>query len=750
MSIYLWDDETYVLRSNMKRNSTLTLIVMLVIVPFGVQNLVNRGVGLETGTINGIEYSHGWVEFTDTGEFSHIEQGSVEEAYSEHYIVNRTVPLLTDFALNDIIYRLDGVFYEGDTNGTYELWMNNETLMAYLDNIFTHPGLFTVTEAIENYSLEMATVVSSSGEFLGQFPLNTTFLAYEDLLLSKLHEIVITPVLVVVDVTVVETLVTVNKTRMAMSYLGYYSEYAMEYDVSGFAYQVQVTDNENFGFQALMFDNVTANYKEMGVFAFGYYFMAADIYELKYADTGDPVPWEMYPKHMLPVTAEASGLVLDTSYSEVDLTAVTTFQSIMAAFVSRSTNETVQHAKMAVWATQKATTMLAYEDTNENGMFDLAWTNEGILPDDGDILTHVGFGEAYHIEQIQARRHSHEFNQSLNLWGYGMNFTQHNVNNTFQYVDYNVYDFGDVSAPRTTTPIWEDPVAQADGSVLFEFGMDYEDFPVTWISVTDGSACVDPEHIAYRYHLVVDPDEGIAKVSPTFTFGGITDAGLKEDVSGSSLAFPILVEFLAVEALHSVTQTQTDVNATRTVAGKFFSVENGLGDSFVEIELPDEKKVYSAGGEEYNASLSALTLVVVKGGAFMETVVPLGSQTQGVTGTATLNAEREVHAVAFMYRADLVIVSYPTWGGEEIIHDPDYDLSFEPRAQPTTSTTTSSTSEEETTSSITPGTTTTTPVGTTSADDDGDGDDTPGFGLLLTLTSLLTGVIVINRSRKKH
>jgi hypothetical protein len=686
--------------------------------------------------IEGIDYSHGWVSFSESGTFEHVETGFITETYSENVLIDTTIPLIISSELVDILYRLDEVYYRSDgTNGTATYWHNNESFFIWADLTTSDPFL-TEFNYTEGYSLEMCVAISTENEFMGQFPVNTTkaVVTTDVIGLITVREIIVTPVAIIFEITKQLFDVTYNRTRAAFSYLGYYSAYSMDYSVEGHAYQVSVTDGERFGFQALMFDNVSSSYTETSVFVLGYHFVEVDYTELTFLN-GTPVDWSMYPRDMLPKIAESEGQIIESAYNQVNITAITTFQSLTAAFLSLSSNSTVDHARLAIWSTQKATTMLAFKDGNNNSMLDLAWTNEGIVTDNNDFLTHVGFGEAYSISRISAFRHSQEQNFSLQLPGYGIDISEENANQTVMIVDFQQFEFGDVDATRSTVAVWEEPQVLADGTVKFEFGIIYNDFPVTWVSTMTGKAVIDPELIKYMYILLINPEEGTATISPTFTFGGINNPGLKTAMADTSLAFPILMEFLAVEAIHSVTETETDVNATRTVSGSYFEVENGLGDSFVEIALPEDKKIYTAGGVEHEAYLSALSLITIKGGAYEEKTVPLNSETQGSTGTATLNAQKELYAFAFYYTVNLLIVSYPTWNGDQVVHDPDYNLAFEPRIATDTGTDTT-----DTDTTVTTATTDTTDETTTDT-------EAPGFDLIVSMLVLAPLAVIVRRRK---
>lgn len=216
----------------------------------------------------------------------------------------------------------------------------------------------------------------------------------------------IEPAAIILNLATVEAEVTIQENFMAMALLGYYYRYSIKYSVDGWAYRVRVTAGENFAFQALMFDNVSASYAEIGALYMQYFFLALHNYTLTYVNNGSLVPLKMYPRSMFPVFAVARGSSLDVAVNYANLTAITTLQSLVAAFASVTSNDNTTEAKLTIWATQKATTLIAYKDGNQNNVLDLTFNENGLMPDQGDIVTHVGFGEAYELQTIQYFAHS--------------------------------------------------------------------------------------------------------------------------------------------------------------------------------------------------------------------------------------------------------------------------------------------------------------------------------------------------------
>ncbi len=666
----------------------------------------------QTNTIGGLTYEHGWVNFKDSGNFTTEQSGFIQEVNREVVITNNVqIPLITNITYNDTFYMVDMYRYDA-VEDQFEVYntvpMNNRFLNAslyWLLGLNATLGSSMNLNITEDFDVTMVAVIDRTTEsYLGQYPANVSLFEYFNATNGDYTAWVITPKAILVDVTYILEFVNVNQTAVSVGVFGYYARYSMEYNVSGWAYRVAVTDGENFGFQALMWDNVTASYIEYGALWMGYYLAHYELTQLTFASNDSEVPWEMYPRTLLPVVYEGQGEMFSLGVNYANLTAITTLQSLVAAFLTTSSNETIAQAKLAIWATNKATTLLAYSDGNNNSMLDITMTEEGFRPGGGDFVSYVGFGEAYNLDLMQYYTESINATQSLIIYGTNLNFTEQ-LNETNEYFRYESIQFGDVNAARSTTPIWEDPVQDENGTVYFTFGMNYTDFPMTWVDTTTGEWTSDQEFISYKYVLAVDPSTGRADISPTFTFGGVQDAQLKSEMAGLSVAMPILLEFFAAEAVKTKTQVDAPVNSTRTTRSAAFAMTNGLGDSFIEIEMPDDKKNYTVAGDTYEARLSALNLVTIAGVAQEETTTPITSETGDVGGTATVNAVKETTTISFIYSANLLLVSYPVWGGNQIRHDPTYKVDYEPQQTPTDTTSTTTTEEtpkENTTTSEAP------------------------------------------------
>ena len=79
-----------------------------------------------------------------------------------------------------------------------------------------------------------------------------------------------------------------------------------------------------------------------------------------------------------------------------------------------------------------------------------------------------------------------------------------------------------------------------------------------------------------------------------------------------------------------------------------------------------------------------------------ERTSPFESESADTAGTATVGTLVETLDVEFFYTANLIIVSYPEWNGESIVHDPDYNINYD-APEPQQTTTDDPTSDDPTT-----------------------------------------------------
>jgi hypothetical protein len=680
------------------------------------------------GTINGIDWEYGTYDF--------FESGNITQEY--------------DFPANLTEYD-NATFFD------LIIFVNDTMALRHdLGDIDNGRTLLDLT-VHENHTVVVSDAVGFNGthhSFLGRFPTNTTYVEYEHKFLNGTtlrRSGLIAAKYIIFDIEEERTTVNVEHIEITQAWMGFYSRYSMAYNVSATAHYVNVTDGANFGLHVTMFEEIQANYTQVAVTYVGYDFKNINFYNLTFTN-GTPIDWGMYPKSMLPTAYNKSGIIIEAGYQQVSSRLLSTYQSVVAAFAqvdvdigTLSTDDVSIEAKLAVWGVQTSPTMIAYADGNRNKKLDLTLDDDGLNVDPADKVTFLGLAEAYQTTVFNARYESARYNESVEFHGLGVKIENPEVNETVYYDGWATfgtigYNPGDSISANF---VWKAPVEETDGTIVFDFGMTYTNFPVVWVDVDDTddteNSFIEHTNIGYQYKVTVNPETGKAKISTTWTFDGITDPVNNAKMDGLSLALIIKSEFFALRLAYTATQTDEPIDTSKS--RRFGRLAIGTGDgSSTEIDVTGPKASYLwDGSRNVDASFDAINLLKVSGHFREEKETPFVSESENTAGAASVDSVVERLEVDFFYSASLVIISYPKWGGEGIVHDPDFNVNYQPLKLDTVETTTSETTtdSESTTSSST-----TKPPASSSSE----GEKVPGFSVLLALTAFL--LVPIIRRRK--
>jgi len=184
----------------------------------------------------------------------------------------------------------------------------------------------------------------------------------------------------------------------------------------------------------------------------------------------------------------------------------------------------------------------------------------------------------------------------------------------------------------------------------------------------------------------VNLDKGEAQLATTSVFGGVTDPALKADVSDLSLATYQVSELLTVEDITGEAEGDAIGSAVPTGTTELNITYND-DTALVDISLGGSKKEYSIGSSTYETNTSVINLIYATGQKTFSnstTVDEFNSEGEQV-GDVLSDSQKQDTTLSWLYRKDLIIISYPTWGGEQINHDPEFKTYFEPNPQPTES-----------------------------------------------------------------
>lgn len=140
-------------------------------------------VSLKQDQIKGIYYDHGWVHYTDTGNFTDEGSGFINESYTETTTTTATVPLVTGYTLVDVYYKIiKGTYNEAKDRIDYTtLYINNETLMNWVEWVFNlnSSDSHVYLNFTEQYDVVMTPILSNNTfKYLGQIATNASLFEY--------------------------------------------------------------------------------------------------------------------------------------------------------------------------------------------------------------------------------------------------------------------------------------------------------------------------------------------------------------------------------------------------------------------------------------------------------------------------------------------------------------------------------------------------------------------------------------------
>ncbi len=716
------------------------------------------------GSISGtnITYSYGTRTFSESGNYTAIDHGFKQETIREEKIKNVTVDLINpnNVSLKNIIFKVEKFRYWNDgTNDTKVDWYDNTTLNETLDFILALPGLI-------NYSFEESSPVevyllSTEGEYLGSTFWNSTIFEFNATFMNATW--IIEPQVLIFSIEKVKNVqVTLNWTTITVAALAYYSVYNVNYSVNVEEWYAQIRDGNRHFLHVSAFKRGQLNFTQFGFFKLDYFMFVANLVNLTYAENDSYVPDAMYPVVLKPSAFSMRGQMSLLDIAQSNLTTIGTTNTILQAFharLSENFNQTeVNASSLVAWLIQTTPRLIAYQDANFDNQLNLAFSTEnGLEVTDGDLVKYIGITEAFRGTSVHYRKFNHTFEQNASYFE-GFNFKEVSQNESVVEESYSFVrlGLGDTEAPFSQNPYWNEPeVDNSTGAVKFHFGIEYRNFPVTWVNTLNESDIVqDPMNITYDYVYVINPQNGTATLSPTITYGGISDPALKSEMDGLGLATLYKSDFLSIQAVSAKRVTEAEDNVTSTRAAAFAVVSfSGPESNFSTIENRGAKENYTLDGTQYQTNVSVLNLVSVSGFAAAGNVTTFESDSADTVGSSYLETT-EIAALNYTYRKDLILVSYPIWNGGKIVHDPTFSSVYVPAPPSSSETstpppTTSGPAGNETSSSETESQVTESP---TPSGGEGSGAVTPGFELipLVFMASLASYMILRRRWKLKE
>ena len=332
----------------------------------------------------------------------------------------------------------------------------------------------------------------------------------------------------------------------------------------------------------------------------------------------------------------------------------------------------------ALWSVYNPGNLIAYNDTNHNGMLDVHFD-----PTTGQPTNSVDGVEGFGVPEI--------FNETVNLLSGSFS------DNNYYYYTYNgqttsgsnvgtfpitnqVESFasGNPNIQTSQTPLWVTPT-QNGNIVTFEFGMNYHSFPVTWNDNQGSNQVSINMNLGWHYYLYADPSTGHYSISSTLSVGALdtTNATLISQLSTigvnltypyTGLATPTLMTFYTNGALNLSAGNGACVatnNLNATVGGV----------NLAAVTFTGQKANYTwvgpSGNESIPVKASALGLYSsalsnLDGGM-------LSSRTLGIiTVISQALGLQQTNSQNYNFNQYLIITSYGKWQGDAIVHDPTY------------------------------------------------------------------------------
>ncbi len=714
------------------------------------------------GTINGtnISWKYGNRTFTDSGNFTVDRQGFINETVIEERVFQTQLELINEssYNLTNVIWEVDLQLERPLKNGTRTLYLDNATFFELLYNI---TNSYVLQTNITNYDVVEAFAITPDEQYLGRFMVNQSFANFTHPDLKWNLTILFAPKVFIVSVQTVLTDVIVYNTVTSAFLAYYYMRYSFKYNIEASEWFVEIKDGNRLFFHLSIPRSLTLNYTEVQFAQLWYYYMQFNNITITYTN-GTKVAFSKYPFGLSPYYIRANGTIQEVNVNFANITAISTAATVVQAFharMSRNINNTqVNSSMLAAWAVQSAPRLAAYRDGNLDGQLNLQFSPDtGLDVTDGDSVPFIGITEAYKGTQISVR-HVNRTEDSQIIARVGlfdiMNETKrdHKERTDFRLNTFNIG--GDFNNAQVVT-YFNEPVKEGD-VVIFDFGAEYQNFPVTWVSTLDGSSRVVPMDISYDYEYTINTTAGRADLSPTITYGSLdADPTFKNDVNGMGLATIYYSDFLTAFAFRAKRVEQADENVTSSRAAVFGVVRfSGPESDFSTINATGPKATYNVSGQTYGANISVLNLLKVSASIVAANVTVFESETGDAMSSSYLQ-QTEVAGIHVGYRKDLILVSYPVWNGNEIVHDPTFSAVYVPPPSQSggdeseQTTTTTSPSSGTGTESSTP--TTTPPPEDTKELPAQPSQPVPGFTVisLILLVGSLAAVNVINRRRRR-
>ena len=644
--------------------------------------------------INGtnISYRYGVDSFDANDSFLVTNNGTSHDSYTEKRVQDLTMDLvnLSSIVVQKYIYRItESVYVNATYNTTRTFVLDNnsyDTYVTQLNASFSNQLFIDYSAFNPTYGVTDTAIITTNNDYLGSFPTNETFYKANgpnNVNVTHIQEII---GILVSHTPIKNVQVKLNSTLTVDAYFGYYNAYQVNYTIHADQWSAQVRDGDRMGMYVSAFKDLQMNYTEVRASYLSYYIQSNYQVNLTYAN-GTYVPFENYPFALRPAFYQQNGTISDLSVRFINTTSVVASTSAVQAFHARLTknlqNAHVDASSFVAWMVGSTPRLLAYKDVNLNNQLDLQFNpTDGLQQASGDYIPYIGMLEATSGNAITYQSTNQTYDQHIiTLQGFELvNQTDKGITkNTTNWNQFH-YGYGDTNYNFNNDFItyFDTPVNQSN-TWVFKFGVEYRNFPVSWVNMTDGQATLDPMNISYDYVYSINPYLGTAKLSPTITYGSVTNSTLKTAFNRLSLATMYESDFLSVATLRATRLEQTSQNVTSSLTTNFAEVSFAGPQNFTTVDTRGGKQYYTLDGVTHTTNASVMNLASFSAAAASENVTVFQSDNQNIIGSAMMK-NTTITGVKLNYRKDLILISYPQWNGGKIVHDPTFSTVYAPES----------------------------------------------------------------------
>lgn len=635
-----------------------------------------------------ISYSYGLNTFDAHDSFQVNNSGLSSDSYTQNRVqtLNMDLVNMSSIKVQKYIFSITQTVYVNSSyNVTSTFKMDNNTYPQYVAQLnastLFNNQLYLVSSVNSSiYGTADTAIITTNNDYLGTFPTNNTLNIardpYNNVNVTHLVELVG----VLVSYTPIKNVpVILNSTYSVSASFFYVNVYNVSYNIHAEQWSAQIRDGDRMGMYVSAFKQLQMNYTETRVTFMSYYIQSSLTVNLTYTN-GTYVPFENYPFALRPAYFEQNGTMTNIGIRFINTTSLVASTTAVQAFHAKITknlqNTQVNASSFVAWMVSSTPRLLAYKDANLDGQLDLSFDpSVGLQQSSGDYIPYVGVLEATSGNAITYQNTTQVYDQHiLTLQGFQLiNQTDKGV--TLSDASFNQFHYGvgNVSATTSFNPYFNAPVNNS-GTFEFSFGVGYQNFPVTWVNMSDGSSVTSPMNITYAYVYDINPYTGQTTLSPTITYGAVSPS-LKSAFSGLSLATMYESDFLSYQTLSASKTGTTNQKVASSQTTNFASLSfSGPNSQLTSVDT-GSKANYTLDGIQHTTNTSVLNLVSLQATSASSNVTVFQSDSQSVTGSAMMQ-NVTVSQTSLQYRKDLILISYPQWSGGQVIHDPSFSATY--------------------------------------------------------------------------